>query len=124
MGSMPIPHHYIVTSHSRAVQLSDPDTMRSPTGENETEVTLEECHWGVFKCIPLIVSHNLIVLSSDADATLLPLGEDQPSVSIQTAPLRSAFSFCRPRVTLVCGNCDGKHLNRSHSDCVNNKAES
>src|ERR1700721_3335104 len=54
-------------SHTRRVLSSDPDAMRVPSGEKETEVTNMECPVKVERCAPLTASHTRRVLSPDPD---------------------------------------------------------
>ena len=66
----------------------DPDTMRDPSGENDTEFTQSVCpSSGPNTHSPDTASHTRTVLSSDPDTMRDPSGENDTDVTEEVCPV-------------------------------------
>ena len=75
-------------SHTRTLSSSDPDTMRDPSGENDTEVTPEV--WpssGPNTHSPDDASHTRTLLSLDPDTMRDPSGENDTENTEEVCPV-------------------------------------
>ena len=64
------------TLHKPIVLSKDPDARYSPSGENTTLFTEEECPMSLIIFSPLDILHKPIVLSQDPEAKYNPFGEN------------------------------------------------
>src|SRR5258707_645415 len=74
------------SAHTRTEWSQEPETMRLPSGENETEVTLLVCPCSSFSCSPVIKSHIRTDLSSEPETIRLPSGENETEVTQSVCP--------------------------------------
>ena len=76
----------VAASHSRAVFSKEPVSMRLPSGEKATAVTMSLCPSSVATAAPVAASHSRAVLSQEPVRTRLPSGEKATAVTGPVCP--------------------------------------